>query len=470
MFIPNRIKEELLQELKKVSSDKDVDMSKLYFDVEKLSNNKYEVIATHKTKRESVSTTVYGYQIGLDSLSFTIDSDVSKRSKDENGYLHIKDNPIAKCGVFPYLKREVRHFEDSDPEGDEIVQVYRSFEDLANNKDMFANKPIILDHEWVGEDGTRNTISGVIGPEITAKEPYLIADLTIYDKDLIQKIENNEIVELSPGYQCDIIEQEDSYLDQNYQYCQMLKSVNHLAVVERGRSGRDLKILDSENPKKTKGAMLMKILDFLMGRSQKIQDKEIDLNSSDLIKIEDSETRENPNLEKFYSQEKNCILRVTDSKVEIEDEEEEDEDPRTEDEDVEDEEVEDEDSEKTEDEEVEDEDEDDDSKKTQDSFTIQRLVKKEVSKIEKRYSRLSDAYNRVKNVLDTDFDASGMTASEIYAHGYQCLTGKKISDSLDSKTAFLVAAESKKNEKTLKFTDSKKPDDKRIENLMSILR
>ena len=36
-----------------------------------------------------------------------IDSSLSRRSKDENGFLIIKDNPIAKAGVFDYLLSEI---------------------------------------------------------------------------------------------------------------------------------------------------------------------------------------------------------------------------------------------------------------------------------------------------------------------------------------------------------------------------
>ena len=36
-----------------------------------------------------------------------IDSSLSRRSKDENGFLIIKDNPIGKAGVFDYLLSEI---------------------------------------------------------------------------------------------------------------------------------------------------------------------------------------------------------------------------------------------------------------------------------------------------------------------------------------------------------------------------
>ena len=35
------------------------------------------------------------------------DANTSKREKDSNGFLIVKDNPIAKAGVFDYLLSEV---------------------------------------------------------------------------------------------------------------------------------------------------------------------------------------------------------------------------------------------------------------------------------------------------------------------------------------------------------------------------
>ena len=262
--------------------------------------------------------TIHNYERGLDS-SIKINDTASRRWKDDNGYLHIRDNVLAKAGVFPYRKCEVKsEFEDDD----EIVYVCREFEDLERNKDLFANKPIVLTHQWVGKDGENETnlVSGVIGNEIRAEFPYLRGDIIIYDHNLIEKIESGEIVELSPGYECDIIQQEDSYEGEPYSFKQLLKNVNHLAVVERGRSGPDLKILDSK-PKNIVGETIMKILDFFSSKKHRIEDA---LKESDLLRIEDAETRSNPEMEKYYSPSRNSILKVTDGKMEVvEDDDEE---------------------------------------------------------------------------------------------------------------------------------------------------
>ena len=49
------------------------------------------------------------------------DKATSKRSKDSNGFLIIKDNPIAKAGVFDYLLSELKSDIDISCK---IVQIY----------------------------------------------------------------------------------------------------------------------------------------------------------------------------------------------------------------------------------------------------------------------------------------------------------------------------------------------------------
>ena len=97
-----------------------------------------------------------------------IDSNSSKRSKDENGFLIIKDNPIAKAGVFDYLLSEIES--DVKEADDEIVRVCRTFDELKRVKDNFANKPIKFTHLWVGDENKQ--ADGAIGLSLIIKKPF----------------------------------------------------------------------------------------------------------------------------------------------------------------------------------------------------------------------------------------------------------------------------------------------------------
>ena len=177
----------------------------------------------------------------MNNTRITLDSK-SNRYFDENGYLVIKDNKIAKAGVFDYLGREIS---DSLPET-EIYKVYRPWEELEKSAKDFEGMPVKFGHEWVQPE-KRDIKIGAVSGEVRLEEPYLIADIKIYDKDAIEEITNKGIVDLSPGYRAYYKQESGEYNGEKYEFKQEDIKYNHLAIVENGRSGKDVKIND-ENP------------------------------------------------------------------------------------------------------------------------------------------------------------------------------------------------------------------------------
>ncbi len=170
----------------------------------------------------------------------TLDSK-SNRYFDENGYLVIKDNKIAKAGVFDYLGREIS---DKLPSG-EIYKVYRPWEELEKTAKDFEGMPVKFGHEWV-EPSKRDLKIGSISGEVKAEEPYLTADIKIYDKQAIEAITGEGIVDLSPGYSAKYTAEAGEYNGEKYDFTQRDIKYNHLAVVDNGRSGKDVKISDNK--------------------------------------------------------------------------------------------------------------------------------------------------------------------------------------------------------------------------------
>lgn len=163
----------------------------------------------------------------------------SNRYFDENGYLVIKDNKIAKAGVFEYLGREIS---DSLPET-EVYKVYRPWEELEKSAKDFEGMPLKYGHEWV-EPEKRDLKVGAVSGEVKLEEPYLVADIKIYDKDAIEEITNKGIVDLSPGYKAHYKQESGEYNGEKYEFKQEDIKYNHLAVVENGRSGKEVRIAD----------------------------------------------------------------------------------------------------------------------------------------------------------------------------------------------------------------------------------
>lgn len=163
----------------------------------------------------------------------------SNRYFDENGFLVIKDNKIAKAGVFDYLGREIS---DSLPET-EIYKVYRPWEELEKSAKDFEGMPVKFGHEWVQPE-KRDIKIGAVSGEVKLEEPYLIADIKIYDKGAIEEITNKGIVDLSPGYRAHYKQESGEYNGEKYEFKQEDIKYNHLAIVENGRSGKEVRIND----------------------------------------------------------------------------------------------------------------------------------------------------------------------------------------------------------------------------------
>ena len=168
----------------------------------------------------------------------------SNRYFDENGYLVIKDNKIAKAGVFEYLGKEI----SDELQDSEIYKVCRPWVELEKTAKDFEGMPVKLGHEWV-EPEKRDLKVGAISGEVRLEEPYLIADIKIYDKDAIEAITGRNIVELSPGYTAKYVSESGDYAGEQYDFMQQDIKYNHLAIVENGRSGKDVKINDENSIK-----------------------------------------------------------------------------------------------------------------------------------------------------------------------------------------------------------------------------
>ena len=382
------------------------------------------------------------------------DEKTSKRSKDSNGFLIIKDNPIAKAGVFDYLLSELK--QDIEPKDDKVVKVYRPFSELIRVKDSFSNKPIKMHHHWVGDEC--ETADGAIGSNITIDEAneYLRADLIIYNPKLIEAIEKNELVELSPAYTGKEIAENGRYNGEAYEYKQELGEVNHLAVVEIGRSGKDLKIYDS---KPNIGAV-MKFKDMFIAKLSKFIDSEIEAKADEAeSETQDSDTSveiakeiisiANKSDDEFaggIDEKIEAILTLAKKLNEpLADETSE--------------------AEKVADEEAEKEDSEAEAKADEgesiaeseinideiaeavaevvEKVTEQKL--KEFADSQRREAKkISDAYAEVKKALGSDFDSKNMGVDEIYKFGYEALSKTTLDKKMDSRTAFLLALDGKK--------------------------
>lgn len=184
---------------------------------------------------------------------------MSKRVVDINGWITIKDNPILKAGIFPYLGSEIGQGEPS-----RVYKVLRSDEELSKPETIksFELVPLINEHLVLGELGTDTDdkpIDGIVGESIYFEAPHLKSNIKVFGKHIKKLIEVGKI-ELSAGYSCKYIPVENN---PDYDFIQTDIRANHLALVEAGRNGSDVAVQDALNFTLDSKELLMNLEDIL---------------------------------------------------------------------------------------------------------------------------------------------------------------------------------------------------------------
>lgn len=168
------------------------------------------------------------------------------------GYLVCKDVPIARTGTQQY-----RGAEFGGPDAERAYTVKRPEDEVFTKAALasFEGKPVVDEHP--GEDVTPANVGrylkGTVRDVRRGDGEYsgcVMADLIIYDAELIRKIEDGKR-DISCGYDC-LWDPEDEGT-----YVQREIRGNHVAVVDRGRAGHKVSIRDAD-PGKEKRNMSKK--------------------------------------------------------------------------------------------------------------------------------------------------------------------------------------------------------------------
>lgn len=172
---------------------------------------------------------------------------MSARIEDINGFIEIPGNPISKAGVFPYLGASL----PGAPDPEAVYQVYRPESELASADCLrsFQLLPWIDDHVMLGadEDGLtpaeEKGVQGVIGENVYFEDGILKANLKIFSQTLGELIASGKR-ELSCGYRCVYDWVSGVFNGQPYDCIQREIRGNHIALVDAGRMGPDVRVLD----------------------------------------------------------------------------------------------------------------------------------------------------------------------------------------------------------------------------------
>lgn len=167
----------------------------------------------------------------------------SHKYKTPEGYLICTDAILARTGKQDYMRREL--FGGSCENPDDIIWVDRTADEVFSNETLssFENKPITVEHpnEDVNPSNYKELAVGYVRDVRRDKmddgTEVIKGNLVITDEKTIEEILNGEHTDLSCGYDCEI-------LDENNPQQRRIRG-NHVALCEEGRAGV-ARIVDSK--------------------------------------------------------------------------------------------------------------------------------------------------------------------------------------------------------------------------------
>lgn len=183
----------------------------------------------------------------------------TSRTTTPEGYLCVK-GIAAKTGVYQYLASELGL---DGPE--RMVGVYRPPEQVFSEQSMstYSDKDVTNDHpsDLVNSSTFKeHSVGHVRGVERDGEN--IVVDMIIKDQEAIDDI-NSGKSELSPGYLAEYVKKSgvDPVSGESYEFEQHDIVINHVAVVEAARAGKEARIFDSKPKGVTTMAQRKVVLD-----------------------------------------------------------------------------------------------------------------------------------------------------------------------------------------------------------------
>lgn len=181
-------------------------------------------------------------------MFYKVQNGLSERHKDENGYLYVDRSPILRSGILEYLGSELLVEGETKVDGvevdpDKIYKVYIPEEEIRKGAETFKMIPITDDHTWLGDDGedAKDYQVGMTGENVYVEDGFLYVPLKFTGKDIVEEVENHEKEELSSSYYNKFVKSDNP----DYDFVARDIKGNHLALVDKGRCGSAVRVLNS---------------------------------------------------------------------------------------------------------------------------------------------------------------------------------------------------------------------------------
>ena len=174
----------------------------------------------------------------------------SKRTYDENGFLHVSISPLTRVQVAPYRGCEIPGWQELGLEPERIYKGYRPASELSKPETIESVNgiPIQLAHHMdYADNPAKMTRVGSTGTDGAFHSPFLTNSLHIQDKNAIDRINDGSMRELSLAYRYKPVFTPGETPDgEKYDFIMTDISANHVALVDEGRAGHEVLVYDSK--------------------------------------------------------------------------------------------------------------------------------------------------------------------------------------------------------------------------------
>lgn len=191
-----------------------------------------------------------------DSLTF---DKASVRTVDQDGRMHIALTHISKANVCQYAGAEIPDYQKLGLQADKVYLLYRDPEELKKGASTANNIPLLNDHVAVDvTDHKPDSIVGATGTDAVFNAPYLDQSLVIWTKDAICGVETGRQQEISCAYYYRP-DMTPGVSPDGSHYDGVMRDIkfNHIALVQVGRAGHDVRVASDSKINFNPGVLTM---------------------------------------------------------------------------------------------------------------------------------------------------------------------------------------------------------------------
>lgn len=198
----------------------------------------------------------------------------SARHLDNNGHLIVDRTVITKAAVNPYRGKEIPNSAALGLDPEKIYFLLRDPEELRKAMPTFSAIQLMLQHIPVdAKEPQKELTVGAIGSEFEMDADGRVwAMLRVHDQEGIDYIQSGKMEELSAGYAYRADMTSGTYNGEHFDGVMRDIHGNHVAIVERGRIGRDAIVAD-EMPKEIEDYLMTKQVKLKKGALAQLKDK-----------------------------------------------------------------------------------------------------------------------------------------------------------------------------------------------------